>query len=58
MMDKPSPGTPRSEASPGPEILQRLSAEMARLRFGAIQLTIHEGRLVQMDVTEKHRFSH
>jgi hypothetical protein len=28
-----------------------------RLRYGAIQLTIHEGRLVQVDVTERNRFS-
>lgn len=27
------------------------------MRFGAIQLTIHEGKLVQMEVTEKRRFT-
>jgi len=27
------------------------------LRFGAIQLTVHEGKLVQMEVTEKRRFT-
>ena len=26
------------------------------LRFGAIQLTVHEGRLVQVDITERKRF--
>ncbi|MEQ1538519.1 MAG: YezD family protein [Sphingorhabdus sp.] len=30
---------------------------LATLRFGAIQLTVHEGRLVQVDVTERKRFT-
>tara|TARA_B100000941_G_scaffold276144_1_gene238554 strand:+ start:266 stop:565 length:300 start_codon:yes stop_codon:yes gene_type:complete len=30
---------------------------LATIRFGAIQLTVHEGKLVQMDVTEKRRFT-
>ncbi|MBO9576932.1 MAG: YezD family protein [Sphingobium sp.] len=28
---------------------------LQRLRFGSIQLTVHEGKLVQIDVTEKTR---
>lgn len=27
------------------------------LRFGAIQLTVHDGKLVQIDITERKRFS-
>lgn len=27
------------------------------LRFGAIQLTVHEGKLVQVDITERRRFN-
>jgi hypothetical protein len=30
---------------------------LSKLRFGAIQLTVHEGKLVQIDVTERKRFS-
>jgi hypothetical protein len=30
---------------------------LGRLRFGDIRLTVHEGRLVQVDVTERTRFS-
>ena len=30
---------------------------LAKLRFGAIQLTVHEGKLVQVDITERQRFS-
>jgi len=29
---------------------------LGRLKYGAIQLTVHEGRLVQVDVTERSRF--
>jgi hypothetical protein len=29
---------------------------LAKLKFGAISLTIHEGKLVQIEVTEKRRF--
>lgn len=29
---------------------------LGRLKYGAIQLTVHEGRLVQVDVTERNRF--
>lgn len=29
---------------------------LAKMRFGGITLTIHEGKLVQMEVTEKRRF--
>jgi hypothetical protein len=29
---------------------------LGRIRFGAIQLTIHDGELVQIDVTERRRF--
>ena len=30
---------------------------LAKLKFGAINLTVHEGKLVQMDVTERNRFT-
>lgn len=30
---------------------------LAALRFGAIQLTVHEGKLVQVDITERKRFT-
>ena len=43
---------PRSNA----EQLEILRQALAKIRFGAIQLTVHEGKLVQMDVTEKRRF--
>ena len=38
-----------------PGIALILSA-LEKLRFGAINITVHEGRLVQVDVTERSRF--
>ena len=29
---------------------------LAGLRYGNVSLTVHEGRVVQIDVTEKRRF--
>lgn len=50
--------TPKRDASavPGP-VLAALSEAVGRLRFGVVQLTVHEGRVVQLDVTERQRFT-
>lgn len=37
-------------------VLAALGDAVGRLRFGVVQLTVHEGRVVQLEVTEKHRF--
>jgi hypothetical protein len=37
--------------------IQTVLDALRRLRFGSIQLTIHDGRLVQVDVTERSRFT-
>ncbi len=39
-----------------PRAIQTVLEALDRLKFGAIQLTVHEGRLVQVDVTERHRY--
>ena len=38
------------------EPIHLIREALEKLRFGGIQLTVHEGRLVQMDVTERQRF--
>lgn len=38
-----------------PEVLGAVSDALARLRYGAIQLTVHDGRVMQIDVTERKR---
>jgi hypothetical protein len=37
--------------------LQAVSDAVGRLRFGIVQLTVHEGRVVQLEVTERQRFT-
>ncbi|WP_137754251.1 YezD family protein [Sphingopyxis sp. L1A2A] len=39
-----------------PRAVQAVLDALDKLKFGAIQLTVHEGRLVQVDVTERHRY--
>ncbi|MDO9362197.1 MAG: YezD family protein [Sphingopyxis sp.] len=41
---------------PVPRAIQTVLEALEKLKFGAIQLTVHEGRLVQVDVTERHRY--
>lgn len=37
--------------------IEAVADAVSRLRYGAIELTIHDGRVVQLDVTERRRFS-
>lgn len=50
-----SPDTSR-ETQTSEQVIAAVRDALGRLRFGTIQLTIHDGRMVQMDVTEKQRF--
>lgn len=49
--------TAGDEKQPLPEPIQTVLDALAKLKFGAIQLTVHEGKLVQVDVTERKRFA-
>lgn len=40
-----------------PEALAVVSDALARLRYGAIQLTVHDGKVMQIDVTERKRLT-
>ena len=37
------------------ENLQSIHEALARIQFGTVLVTVHEGRIVQIDVTEKKR---
>lgn len=52
---EPSPQSTVPERLAGP-VLTALAGAVERLRFGVVQLTVHDGKVVQLDVTEKHRF--
>lgn len=40
-----------------PEPIRAVLDALDQLKFGAIQLTVHEGKLVQVDITERKRFA-
>ena len=48
---------PETDKASFPEPIRAVFDALAKLRFGTIQLTVHEGKLVQIDVTERHRFT-
>jgi hypothetical protein len=37
--------------------LGAVAEAISRLRYGAIELTVHDGRVVQLEVTERQRFT-
>lgn len=40
-----------------PEALAVVTDALSRLRYGAIQLTVHDGKVMQIDVTERKRLT-
>jgi hypothetical protein len=46
----------RLDSAPLPEHLQVVADALQRLKYGVIQLTVHDGKLMQVDVTERRRF--
>ena len=36
-------------------VLEAVAEALERLRFGTVQLMVHEGKVVQLDVTERVR---
>jgi hypothetical protein len=37
--------------------LAAVADALTRLRYGAVHLTVHDGKVVQLDVTERQRFT-
>ncbi|MEQ1543213.1 MAG: YezD family protein [Novosphingobium sp.] len=48
------PQAPAAPAATG--VLQAVGEAVSRLRYGVVQLTVHDGKVVQLDVTERQRF--
>jgi hypothetical protein len=48
-------GDPEQD-TPADEPLGLIAKALRNIRFGAIQLTVHDGRVTQVDVTERRRF--
>ncbi|MGE4410589.1 MAG: YezD family protein [Sphingobium sp.] len=54
MTTKPPPPLPDTD----PQLVRSLESikqALSGLRFGTVAITVHEGRMVQIDVTEKRR---
>ena len=53
--DQDLSGQPMSASLSEP--LRTVLDALNTLRFGAIQLTVHDGKLVKVDITERKRFT-
>ena len=49
--------TERLDPAKLPEHLTIVAEALERLSYGVIQLTVHNGKLTQVDVTERRRFT-
>lgn len=53
-----NPGQPRGDIDAVERLEQSIASvrdALSGLRFGSVSMTVHEGRVVQIDVTEKRR---
>jgi hypothetical protein len=54
-MDRIAKGSDKSPVSA--EALAVVGEALTRLRYGTIQLTVHDGKVMQIDVTERKRLA-
>lgn len=52
----PLAAAPSEKAQLAGPVIAAVGEAVSKLRYGVVQLTVHEGRVVQLEVTEKHRF--
>ena len=55
-MARPSPEASRNVPAGLEEALRTIREKAAALPFGTLTLTIHDGRVTQLEVSEKRRF--
>jgi hypothetical protein len=53
MTSSASPSEPEPETTPWLQVVER---KVSGLRFGSVQIVVHEGRVTQIESTEKFRF--
>ena len=54
---KPNPNPDRaSPGAPSPEWIEAVRQHVAGLRYGVVQITVHAGKVVQVERTERFRF--
>lgn len=49
--------TPKPCASSTASAADAVREALAGIRYGTVLVTVHDGRVVQLDVTERHRFT-
>lgn len=54
--DDPSVLQPPPKTTPDKKVLEDISRMLADLRFGSIEITVHENRVTQIERKEKVRF--
>lgn len=54
--DSPDATSSPNRTSVAAPVLDAVADAVSRLRYGIVQLTIHEGKVVQLDVTDRLRF--
>jgi len=52
-----TPSTQSNSISEEQEWLEVVRQKVAKLRFGSVQITVHDGRVTQVESVEKTRFS-
>lgn len=60
MPDRAAPNQPARHSdskTDGRTPIEAVARAIGEMRYGTIQLTVHDGRVVQLDVTERQRFS-
>ena len=44
------------DCDPSPEVLRQITQAVRSLRYGTVQITVHNARIVQIDKVERIRF--
>jgi len=54
-MNDPGPARRRAQPPSADQAIAAIREHLQNVRFGSIALTIHDGEVVQLDLTEKRR---
>jgi len=57
VQDRRASPNPNVDPPLAPEVMSQISRLLAGLRFGAIEITVHDGRVVQIERREKIRIA-
>ncbi len=57
MTDQPSAIVDRPDPAPRAAVMREVEEAIGGLDYGSIILTVHGGRVVQLDVTRRRRFA-